>query len=201
LENTLESNIVEVKSKRYNLSSAEGCFNFALEVIGGRYPQGEDIIGADPIYAFRYATQIIRRGPFIQGEDAISTNANDSLEYARCVLHARFIKGEETIRQNANVACFYAAEVLERRWLEAEPVILQDLDQIINYCVFTIDGAWPEAEHIIAESPQHSFDYATQVLRGRFIKGEKTIINSPYLERYKNFLKGMYKEFIEDNKL
>jgi hypothetical protein len=67
--------------------------------------------------------------------------------------------------------------------------------------VFTINGAWPEAEHIIAESAEHSFQYAAEVLKGRFIKGEKAIIDSPYLERYKDFLKRIYNDFIEDNNL
>ena len=121
----------------------------------------EHLIAKNPQYAWKYANQILK-GAFPEGEEAIGTNAQYSIEYAE-LLEDRFAKGEDTIAKSAEHSYYYAA---------------------------IIGASFPEGEGAIAKDALYSYLYARDVLRGRFREGEAIILNgSKYSYDYKNILK------------
>ena len=72
------------------------CFVHARDSIGGRFPEGEEVISKDAQYSYYYANDVLKRR-FELGEEAISRNIYYSLLYATNVLRGRFLQGEERI--------------------------------------------------------------------------------------------------------
>jgi hypothetical protein len=78
------------------------------------FPKGEAAISADSYWSYQYALNILG-GRFELGEDAISQDEDYSLWYASYVLHGRFIKGEPKIFEHMDSTVFYAINALKSK--------------------------------------------------------------------------------------
>ena len=79
--------------------SPRRAYEYAEDVIKGRWPEAEKTISKDPHYAYRYA---------------------------KYVIGGRWPEAEETISKSPEWAYHYASIVLNRRWPEAEETIIKD---------------------------------------------------------------------------
>lgn len=95
----------------------------------------QHIIAKDPTLAYKYALQVIK-GRWPKGEDVIKTNDEYAYYYAANVLvtdkewpypNGRWPEAEPYIMKSGLNAWLYAKRVLKHRWKEAEPYIEQDL--------------------------------------------------------------------------
>ena len=77
----------------------EEAFNYARDVIKGRWPEGEPIIMQEPKSAYWL------------------------YQYARGVIKGRWPEAEPIIMQDPEWAYWYALHVIHDRWPEAEPTI------------------------------------------------------------------------------
>ena len=98
-------------------------YEYAKDVIQGRWPEAEPIIMKSPYYAYRYAYYVIK---------------------------GRWPEAESSIMKDPLYIYFYAKDVIGR-WPEAEKHIMKDPNIIINYARDVIKGRWPEAEPAIAK--------------------------------------------------
>lgn len=78
-----------------------------------------------PAKAFHYASDILG-GPFPEGEQIIATSPDFSYRYASEVLGGRFPLGEKAVLQDPNVAYSYTKYVIDDRWPEAEDLLRTD---------------------------------------------------------------------------
>ena len=76
----------------------------------------------DPRSAYDYARDVIG-GQFPEGEPAIATNSFTALYYAKDVIKGRFPEAEATIAKSPQWAYYYAVNVIKGRFPEAEPAI------------------------------------------------------------------------------
>ena len=56
-------------------------YDYAIDVIEGRWPEGEKAIASDPGYAYLYASHVIK-GRFPEGEKAIASDPDYAYDYA-----------------------------------------------------------------------------------------------------------------------
>ena len=103
-----------VKSPRYS-------YDFAFNVLKGRFERGEPAIARHPRHSFWYALKVLN-GRFELGEDAIATDTEYSYAYS-LFLGMPFKKGEVAISRNAEQSCSYAINVLGHRFESGEPAI------------------------------------------------------------------------------
>ena len=73
------------------------CFNYARDILEGRFELGEEAISKNQGYSLRYAHEVLE-GRFEIGEEAISNIGYYSYYYATHVLKGRFILGEPVIK-------------------------------------------------------------------------------------------------------
>jgi len=115
-------------------------FEYAKDVIKGRWPEGEEIISRDAEYAFQYAKDIIKD---------------------------RWPEGEKAILHNPYLIYHYAKDIIKDRWPEGEKILLASpkmkymkqttADNIQRQLIFQyakdiIKGRWPEGEKILRKS-------------------------------------------------
>ena len=148
-------------------SDAKWSYEYAINVIGGRWELGEDAISKDAEYSFWYAEQVIK-GRFILGEDAISKDAFASYEYACVVIEGRFHLGEAAICKDAWESYHYAKNVIGGRFELGEDAISKDAEYSFWYAKHVIKGNWtPE---LAVMCPCWLFFYAKDVSKGRLPK-------------------------------
>ena len=125
-------------------------YEYAEDVIKGRWPEAEETIIKDPIWAYRYA---------------------------KYVIGGRWPEAEETISKSPEWAYHYASNVLNRRWPEAEETIIKDPIWAYEYAYFVIKGRWPEAEEAIST---HFWDFMRGDIAYRYvsdvINGQRSVI-------------------------
>ena len=114
-------------------------YEYAEDVIKGRWPEAEKTISKDPHYAYRYA---------------------------KYVIGGRWPEAEETISKSPEWAYHYASIVLNRRWPEAEETIIKDPIWAYEYAYFVIKGRWPEAEEAIST---HFWDFMRGDIAYRYV--------------------------------
>jgi len=87
----------------------QAAYEYALNVIKGRWPEAETSIMTSPEWAYWYAFSVIR---------------------------GRWLEAEATIKTDPKFASWYAYDVIEGRWpeAEAEVVIKTDADWFDKYC-------------------------------------------------------------------
>jgi len=160
-------------------------YNYARDVIKGRWLEGESVIAKDPEQAYNYARDVIK-GRWLEGESVIAKDPEQAYDYARDVIKGRFSEGEPAIAKVPKWAYTYARDVIKGRWPEAEPVIAKDPESASSYAADIIKGRWPEAEPVIAEDPESAFFYAEDVIKGRWKEAEPAIIvsNEWYASNY-----------------
>lgn len=163
-------------------------FNYALNVIGGRWPDAEPYIIQDPEYAFMYAEDILNsRWP--EAEPIIMKQPNWAYEYARDVIGSRWLEAEPYIMKSGRSASLYSIEVIGGRWPEAEPYIMRGPQWAYEYARDVIKGRWIEAEPIIMKDAWTAYYYAEEVIGGRWPEAEPIILSGSFKNLYiKRFL-------------
>lgn len=120
--------------------------------------------------------QMLIGGVWPEAEEVIAMRASHAHSYALTILKGRFEQGEATIAKDARVAGAYALRILGRRWPEAEAAIAKDLDAAKRYLDhFYQNEPWSTAEPMLATSAKHAYGYARSNLKGRFKLGEPVI--------------------------
>lgn len=136
LFNTREKTML--KSKK----AAKRAFEYAKDVIQGRWPDAEPIIAKKPATALKYA-QIIIKGRFPEAESVIAQDAGDAYIYARDVIKGRFPEAESTIAQDLYWALNYATSVIKGRFPEAEPAFARNRVYAQSYAKDVVRGPFP----------------------------------------------------------
>lgn len=126
------------KFKINPLSSAEFAYKYAVQVLEGPFPEGEDLIATDAHLAYQYAVSILE-GPFPKGESIIAADANYACGYANGILHGRFLEGEPTIATSPRFSFEYAYNVLRDRFPEGEPAIATDAKYAYAYAMLVVN--------------------------------------------------------------
>ena len=167
-------------------------YYYAKDVIKERFPEGEKAIASgDPRYAYHYAKYVIK-GRFPEGEEAIAGDPEWAFKYARDVIKGRWPEGEKAIASDFLWAYHYAKDIIQGRFLEAENLIASNPEWAYEYARDAIRGRWPEGEKVIASDPKWAYYYATDVIKGRWPEGEKAIASDPeWANDYKKFLKSI----------
>lgn len=183
---------IDIKDRAYR------AYYFALDIIKGPWPPGENAIRHDYDYAYYYARDIIK-GPWPPGEDAISKCSKRAYKYALNILKSPWPPGEKAIMANSSFSAEYKRNILSRKLITILRLIhtMDDLvlSIVASYCsledipaLMTIAGkcsverysqlfgAKLYNEYIyVVNSAEHSYTYAKDVIKGRFLPGEKAI--------------------------
>lgn len=77
--------------------------------LNGRFPEGENVIIQDPLFAALYAEEILGK---------------------------RWVEAEPVIKTNSTAALRYIFMVLKRRWKEAEPALMKEPNEFLEYLLF-----------------------------------------------------------------
>ncbi|MEI7488795.1 MAG: hypothetical protein WCJ72_15585 [Chryseobacterium sp.] len=104
-------------------------FEYAV-LTNDRFLLGEPYIANKSLWAFRYATEILKR-EWPEGEDGISQGIENSYYYAKFI-GKRFHKGEPTIMKSPIYAFHYAKNIMKERWVDAE-VNIEKNEQFHKY--------------------------------------------------------------------
>jgi hypothetical protein len=70
------------------LTSSYQAYEYARDVIGGRFPEGEAVIALQPFTAFLYASKVIK-GRFPEAEATIATNPHQAELYLKAFPEAK----------------------------------------------------------------------------------------------------------------
>ena len=81
-------------------------YDYAMDVIKGRWPEGEEAISKEPAYAYYYIKDFIK-GRWPEGEEAISKDSQWAYFYARDIIEDRWPEGEEAISKNKDLWAKY----------------------------------------------------------------------------------------------
>jgi len=195
-EMILESDAEEVKwsflSKEEIVSDPELSYEYAKDVLEGRFKEGEKAIATSPHIALVYALNILEGARFPEGEKIIATSPGEAYAYARYVLKGeRFKEGEKAIATSPHIALVYAREILKgERVPEIEKGIATNPKSAYWYALGVLEGKRvPEIEKGIVTNSMWAYLYAKNVLKGRFKEGEKAIASDPedakdYADKY-----------------
>jgi hypothetical protein len=132
-------------------------YNYARDVIGGRWPEAEKVIASDPEYAYRYARDVIG-GRWFEMEEKLVTDPESAYLYAMYVIRGRWPEAEKVIASDPVYAYLYARDVIRGRWPEAEKVIASDSE-------FAYASAYEYARDVIGDSDPNTW-------RKRYLAGE-----------------------------
>jgi hypothetical protein len=164
-------------------------YEYALNVIKGRFELGEPVIAKDAKLAYNYALNIIK-GRFPLGEPAIAKDLKYAYWYARDVIKGRFPEGEPAIARDPYYAYIYAKDVIKGRFPEGEPAIAKEPYNAYYYAQDVIKGRFSLIEPEIAKDSREAYYYAKDVIKGRFPEGEPAIANNSYYSKmYNDFCK------------
>ena len=142
--------------------SSQLAYQYARYTIKGRWPEGERIIKKDARLAYYYALDVIK-GRWPEGEEAIRKDPEWASHYARDVIKERWPEGEEAIKEDPEWAYEYARDVIKRRWPEGERIIKKDARLAYYYALDVIKGRWPEAEEVIKKDQKWAYNYAHNI--------------------------------------
>ena len=98
---------------------AKGAYFYAIDVIKGRFPEGESVIASSPKWAYFYAKYIIQ-GRWHEGEKAIASNPEWAFKYARDAIKGRFPEGEKEIARDFKWGYEYAKNIIKGRFLKTK---------------------------------------------------------------------------------
>jgi hypothetical protein len=133
-----------------------------------------DIIKKYPEYAYEYANEVIK-GRWIEAEPYIKKDPKYAYWYAKEVIKGRWIEAEPYIIKDPHWASYYAGYIIRGRWHEAEPYIKKDPEFAYNYAKYVINGRWNEAEEYIKNS-DYAYEYAINVIKdGNFWKNQELL--------------------------
>jgi lambda repressor-like predicted transcriptional regulator len=106
LRGLLKSGVTKVEELVNHKDAPFWAYWFALEVIKGPWPKGEDVISKSAHWSYDYARDVIK-GPWPEGEDAISQDAGWSHCYAKYVIKGPWPKGEDVISKDVHWSSRY----------------------------------------------------------------------------------------------
>ncbi len=104
----------------------------------------ERIISQDIFFSYEYAINVIK-GRWVLGEAAISESAWCSYHYAKYVIQGRFILGEAEIIKDSEYSYLYARNVLRGNWTPELAVICPCW--LYTYAKDVIKGRLPSTMH------------------------------------------------------
>ena len=107
------------------ISNPVSAFNYAKNVIKGRFPEGEKAIASDPKYAYRYANSVLK-GRWPEAEKVIASAPWWAYNYAKNVIRGRWPEAEKEIASDPGSLFFYAKNVIRGRWFEMEERLVTD---------------------------------------------------------------------------
>jgi len=149
----------------------------------------EQKILKDPMKAYEYAKNVIR-GRWPKAEPIILKNERTAYLYAKDVIKGRWPEAESLLLENdSGRLSEYATNVIRGRWPEAEPYIMKHPYAAYAYARDVIKGRWPEAEPYIMKHPDAAYDYAKDVIKGRWPEAEPNIKRGWQWNSYKNYFK------------
>jgi hypothetical protein len=120
---------------------------------GKRFLPGEKAISRHPEMAYQYAKNIIR-GRWPEGEAAIKRDPFKAYYYAKDTLKDRWPEAEKYIIRNDTAAGLYTFNVIHGPWPEAEEAIAKDSVYAILYAEKILKGRFFAGEKTIANSSQ-----------------------------------------------
>jgi hypothetical protein len=172
-----------------------GCsYEYAMSVLGDRFPLGEPAIAKNPMYALLYANNVLK-SRFELGEPAIMKDSYYAIQYYRTHFpHKRWPEFEPIAAKHSNSAYSYA-KWLDKPFKLGEPIMALDPYIAVLYAKNILEDRFKMAEPVIAKSPDNAYLYARDVLKGRFKLGEPAIAEDEDTAiRYaRDILKGRFK--------
>jgi len=141
--------------EKESLKEPKLAYQYAKDVIKGRWPEGEPEIAKDPKFSYFYAKNVIN-GRWPEGEPAISKDPENAYYYAKYVIKGRFIEGEPIIAKNPIVAFSYASTVIKGRWKEGEPTITEYPEWAYYYATDVIGD--PDFWEKLKDPENHEYD-------------------------------------------
>lgn len=177
----VDYNNSDAESNIIDKKSPEAAYEYAKNVIKGPWLKGEDIISTDPGISYAYAKNVIK-GRWTKGEDEILNNYSWAIRYAKDVIEGRWSKLEKKIIKYPAFVYEYAKNVIEGRWTEGEDEILKDRSFSVLYAKDVIKGRWPKLENEILKlnNPIGVYAYAKDVIKGPWPEGEDAILKYAY---------------------
>jgi hypothetical protein len=157
-------------------------YRYAVEVLGGRWREGEKIIlSPDSYVAVAYTRDFLkRRVPKLEKR---MWHVRLILDYAREIIKGRWPEREACILSKGSPEQIraYAKKVIGGRWPEAEEEIRRrgSADDVIAYAIEVIGGPWPEVEAAVFSKTldiRKLVEYATDAIRGRWLIAESRIL-------------------------
>ena len=131
-------------------ASATVALNVSKNIIKGRCPQVESVISKDSQYSFRYAMDVLK-GPFPDGEESIACSARESLVYAK-LIGKRFSLGEPMIATNLDFSYRYSKDVLNGRFPLGERLFTSDADYAFGYAINVLKSRFLAGEDVIKKT-------------------------------------------------
>ena len=161
------------------ISNLRFAYEYARDVIKGRWPEVEPYIMKDTTLSLRYARDIIG-GRWPEAEPYIIYDRWAAAWYAIGVIKGRWPEAEPYIMENPGSALVYVRDVIKGRWPKAEPYIMEDPSAAAAYAKDVIKGRWREAEPHIMKDPLAAPWYAKNVIKGRWLEAEPHIMKDPW---------------------
>ena len=179
-------------------------YDYALNVIKGRWIEAEPYIKKNPHYACLYARVLIR-GRWKEAEQYIMNDSKYSYYYATDIIQGK-------LPENMHNAMLLYADTWAKKYfnyiknnpqeayIKCEYKINKDLEKIIikdpyyayYYAQNIIKDRWIEAENIISTDSECAYYYATNVIKGKLpeLMHNAMIIHADYYaKRYFDFIK------------
>lgn len=176
-------------------------YQYARDVVKGRWPEAEPYILKDAPASFWYAGDIIK-GRWKRAEKLYEKTSITGIIIVRgLILMINFFKYHNSVLNKEELKP--QLEQLSNRGVSQEytydlvlPIIKQKPFYSYEYARVIIKGRWPEGEPIIMKSPLCSYVYAKNVIQGRFIEAEPIIMKNPdYAYEYaQHIIKGKWPE-------
>jgi len=149
------------EAEEFIIKNPEWAYKYARSVIKGRWRKAEEYIMKDRCYIYKYALNIIG-GRWKEAESIIKQNACDAYQYIRDIVGKRVKEVESVIMEDPQYAYLYAKNIIKGRWKEAEPYILKNLDCAYDYAEYIIKDRWLEIEKYIIEDNYLTYSYCNK---------------------------------------
>jgi hypothetical protein len=206
--------IDKLKEVTLKTNSPSLCYDYAKNVIKGRWPEAEPIIAQDPEYVPMYAKNMMNGKRWSEGEigmlksDHFDRNFH-LCKYAQYIIKGRWPEAERLLLNGKKLyrAGEYAADIIGGRWQLLEQEILKtpdkmDTGQLILYCNECIGGRWSELERNMLRIIDYhtAFDETNSQLNSlRYLAYDyvKEVIKGPWpeIERYLSYDGGLYRKY------
>ena len=118
---TKHENPIQDARTKAAMKDPYSAYQYARDIIQGRWPEGERVIASDPNFAYRYARDVIK-GRWPEGEKVIASDPYWAYNYAENIIGGRWPEAEKVIASDSEYAFYYAMDVIgdpnPRTWAE-----------------------------------------------------------------------------------